>query len=216
MTTSTARRRGRPPRAAAAAEDARTRILEAARELFVQRGYEGVSMRAVAERAGCATGTLYTAFPSKRALLRRVWEAAFEDLDAALTAAIAGAAGPLDRLRALLVAQVEFWRAHPDPFRAIFLIEDQVSAPDDRYFVDSSPAAGRILALTLEAITAAQASGELAAGDPGEMLEVFFAGVHGAASLLITVPEFPWSDPDALASRMVETLLRGAAAQVQA
>lgn len=206
------RRRGRPPRAAAAAEDARARILAAARELFVQRGYEGVSMRAVAERAGCATGALYTAFPSKRALLRRIWEDSFEELEEVLAGAVGGSAGPLERLRALLVSQVQFWRANPDPFRAIFLIEDQVSAPDDSYFVDSSPAAGRIMALTLEAIAAAQASGELAAGDPAAWLEVFFAGVHGAASLLITVPEFPWSDREALAGRMVETLLRGAAA----
>lgn len=212
MTAASSRRRGRPPRPAAAAEDARARILAAARELFVQRGYEGVSMRAVAERAGCATGALYTAFPSKRALLRRIWEEAFEELHANLTGSLADTEGPLERLRGLLTAQVAFWRANPDPFRAIFLIEDQVSAPDDSYFVDSSPAARRILEMMLEAIAQAQASGDLAMGDPAELLEVFFAGVHGAASLLITVPEFPWTDRDALAGRMVETLLRGAAA----
>lgn len=212
MTTAATRRRGRPPRPAAAAEDARSRIAEAARALFVQRGYEGVSMRAVAEQAGCAIGALYTAFPSKRVLLRHIWEGAFEALDAALAGAVAAAATPRERLRALLVGQVDFWRTNPDHFRAIFLIEDRVSAPDEAYFVDSSPAAQRVMALTLATIAAAQASGDLRAGDPAELLEVFFAGVHGAASLLITVPEFPWTDREALAGRMVETLLRGAAA----
>lgn len=211
MTETPPRRRGRPPRAAAAAEDARTRAVAAARDLFAQRGYEGVSMRAVAERAGCAPAALYTAFPNKRALLRHIWEAAFEDLHRAIVAALADSGTPRERLRALLIAQVRFWQANPDHFRAIFLIEDRVSAPGEAYFVDSSPAAQGVMALTLATIAAAQAAGELEPAEPAEQLEVFFAGVHGAASLLITVPEFPWTDRAALPDRMVDTLLRGMA-----
>jgi AcrR family transcriptional regulator len=47
----------------------RKKILDAARDLFEQRGFEGTTMRAVASEAEVATGTIFTHFPDKGALL---------------------------------------------------------------------------------------------------------------------------------------------------
>ena len=47
----------------------RTRMLQAAEELAVQGGWDGVQMREVAQRAEVALGTLYRYFPSKEHLL---------------------------------------------------------------------------------------------------------------------------------------------------
>ena len=44
-------------------------ILEAALEVFRERGYEGTTIPAIADRAGIAQGTLYNYFPSKEKLL---------------------------------------------------------------------------------------------------------------------------------------------------
>ncbi len=44
-------------------------ILNAAREVFVEDGHAGLSLRKVAERAGVAVGNVSYYFPSKRALL---------------------------------------------------------------------------------------------------------------------------------------------------
>ncbi|HZQ36260.1 MAG TPA: helix-turn-helix domain-containing protein [Dehalococcoidia bacterium] len=46
----------------------RSRIVEAALEVFAAEGYPRATMAAIAERAGVATGNLYHYFPSKRAL----------------------------------------------------------------------------------------------------------------------------------------------------
>jgi len=43
--------------------------MEAALDVFHQRGYEGTTIPAIAERAGIAQGTLYNYFPSKEKLL---------------------------------------------------------------------------------------------------------------------------------------------------
>lgn len=56
------------------AEQRRTQILEAAVAVFSEAGYEGATIRAIAERAGLAEGTLYLYFPSKRHLLFGAWE----------------------------------------------------------------------------------------------------------------------------------------------
>lgn len=62
-------RRGRPPRSHQQADDTRQRVIAAARALFVQDGYDGVSMRKIAQLAGCSPAALYTLFPGKRQLL---------------------------------------------------------------------------------------------------------------------------------------------------
>ncbi|MGH2786137.1 MAG: TetR/AcrR family transcriptional regulator [Actinomycetota bacterium] len=52
------------PRAAS-----REAILEATLEIFRERGYEGTTIPAIAERLGVSQGTLYNYFPSKEKLL---------------------------------------------------------------------------------------------------------------------------------------------------
>lgn len=49
--------------------DARVRILDAAEELFAERGYDATSTAGIAERAGVAKGLLFYYFPRKSTLL---------------------------------------------------------------------------------------------------------------------------------------------------
>ncbi|HEY3353807.1 MAG TPA: helix-turn-helix domain-containing protein [Polyangia bacterium] len=49
-------------------------VLDAALALFEERGYEPTTMRALAERAGVALGTIFTHFPDKPALLVAAFE----------------------------------------------------------------------------------------------------------------------------------------------
>jgi AcrR family transcriptional regulator len=51
-------------------EQTRTLILETAVELFLERGYEETTMRAIAERAGVALGSAYYYFRSKEQLIQ--------------------------------------------------------------------------------------------------------------------------------------------------
>ncbi|WP_457254262.1 TetR/AcrR family transcriptional regulator [Pedococcus sp. P5_B7] len=54
----------------AAAEETRARIRAAAVELFVARGWQGTTLKDVAERAGVGERTLYDSFGNKLGLLR--------------------------------------------------------------------------------------------------------------------------------------------------
>src|SRR4051812_20936424 len=49
-------------------------VLQAARELFTERGYARTSIAAIAERAGVAVDTVYAAAGRKPALLRELVE----------------------------------------------------------------------------------------------------------------------------------------------
>lgn len=56
----------------AQARETRQRILDAARRLFVARGYTGTTMETLARDAGVAVETVYAAFGSKQAVLTQL------------------------------------------------------------------------------------------------------------------------------------------------
>ncbi len=58
------------------AADTRTRLLDAAAEVYQKSGWEGTSLRGVAERAGVTTGAVYAHFEGKSDLLLAVCERA--------------------------------------------------------------------------------------------------------------------------------------------
>ncbi|CUR48149.1 Transcriptional regulator, TetR family [Alloalcanivorax xenomutans] len=61
-------------------------ILEAAAQLFGERGYTGTTTNKVAERAGVSIGSLYQYFPNKEALLLALSERHMEESGATLNA----------------------------------------------------------------------------------------------------------------------------------
>jgi TetR/AcrR family transcriptional regulator, cholesterol catabolism regulator len=69
MTSARTRPAGRDEQGSSAQRDRRKRILDATLALASKGGYEAVQMRAVADRADVALGTLYRYFPSKIHLL---------------------------------------------------------------------------------------------------------------------------------------------------
>jgi TetR/AcrR family transcriptional regulator, cholesterol catabolism regulator len=68
----------------AAQRDRRKRILDATYDLAKEGGFDAVQMRAVAEQADVALGTLYRYFPSKIHLLVSALDRQFEDAQAKL------------------------------------------------------------------------------------------------------------------------------------
>jgi AcrR family transcriptional regulator len=77
------RRPGRPP--AAKSDDTRKRILQAARQVFSERGYDGATFQAIAVRADLTRPAINHYFSSKRALFREV---ARQTNEAVITASI--------------------------------------------------------------------------------------------------------------------------------
>ena len=79
----------------------RRRIADAARRLFATKGYSATSLAAVADEAGVAPRTVYTAFGSKREILSAICESWLEDARARERAEeVLGLSDPVERLRA--------------------------------------------------------------------------------------------------------------------
>jgi AcrR family transcriptional regulator len=87
------------------ARQTRREIIAAAHRLLVEQGYKAATIGAVAQEAGVALQTIYTAVGNKRALLRAVIESAVAGDDAPRTVLerfrdeVHGEADPRERLR---------------------------------------------------------------------------------------------------------------------
>lgn len=74
-------------------------ILDAARAVFAEYGYENAAMSAIAERAGIVEGTIYKYFGNKRDLLNQVLARWYEGMLADQAEQLAGISGTRNRLR---------------------------------------------------------------------------------------------------------------------
>jgi AcrR family transcriptional regulator len=157
-------------------DDIKSRIVAAARGLYLDRGPEAVTMRAVAERVGVTATALYRHFADKETLLREVAGEGSRLLGSHLFRALE-APTPLARLRSTADAYLDFALAQPQAYRALF-----DAPPDD----DASPVAlqqGAVRRFLRDRVREAMDAGDLAEGDPDGTALTLWALVHGLATL---------------------------------
>lgn len=80
----------------------RTAVLEAALDLFVERGFHGAPTSLIAQRAGVGVGTIYRYFPSKEELIHCVYSEVHLRFHKRLSERLEDGAPLKDRLTALL------------------------------------------------------------------------------------------------------------------
>ncbi|MFE2431095.1 TetR/AcrR family transcriptional regulator [Streptomyces sp. NPDC059373] len=99
--------------------DLRVACLRAARELLEQDGGAGLSLRAVARRAGVSPTAPYRHFASRETLVSAVAAEGYRELAGCLAEAHPAPRTP-DDLATVAVAYVQFALAHPALFRVMF------------------------------------------------------------------------------------------------
>src|SRR5712671_6156576 len=88
--------------------DFRAELCRVATERFARFGYEGVTMRQLAEALGCSPKTPYRYFKDKADILATVRAQAFAKFADALEAATATADEPIERARRVGDAYLQF------------------------------------------------------------------------------------------------------------
>lgn len=180
------------------------KIVEAAIALVAAEGLAALSMARLAAAVDYTPGALYRYVDSKDALLSQVVARILDDLRAALVKAVPAGAAPIARVVALVQAYGRFARREPHRFGvlATALAEPRVllAAP-----AHSTPAAAAVMAALTpmaDALGAAVAAHQLAAGDVVERTLCLFAMLHG----LVQLPKLARHAPDAID---VDRLMRG-------
>jgi AcrR family transcriptional regulator len=87
----------------------RVRILDAALQLFRDRGFEATTMREIAETAGVATGAAYYYFDSKDAIVLAFYDQAQKDMAARLEDVLAGSKDLAGRIRGIVQVKLDYF-----------------------------------------------------------------------------------------------------------
>ena len=101
-------------------------IITAARELAETEGWEGVTMRRLAERVEYSQPVLYSHFPGKGGIIDAVAVEGFAELRLILRNARQAAGSPEAALRELAEAYVGFALEHPALYDAMFTLNTEL------------------------------------------------------------------------------------------
>jgi len=191
-------------------EEVRSKILDAARELFAAEGYEKVTMRRIAEAIEYSPTTIYLHFEDKDDLVRALCNADFGRLLDAIEHAPMPV-DPIEAIRQLGRAYVAFALEHPNQYRFMFM------APVGREEEHEKGSPGELsFAHLLSAVQRAVAAGRFRPIDPVTAAQVLWMNVHGVAAALITLPPSCWphspAAPD-LVDQVIDNALRGLAVE---
>jgi AcrR family transcriptional regulator len=164
-------------------EDVRQTILRAAGEHFLEHGYEGFSMRRVAERIGYSATTIYRYYEDKDDLLIAVVHEGFVEFARRLVTAAESATNPRARLEALGRAYIKFGLEAPIYYQMMFMQRADL-------FFEKRQTRPMIASFEVlrQTVIEAMDAGQLKRGDVDVCSHVIWSVVHGITSLALANP----------------------------
>lgn len=155
----------------AADPDKRSAILDAALELFVERGFHGTAVPLIAERAKVGAGTIYRYFANKEALvneLYREWKSAISTF---VLRDFPAKATPREQFAHAWKQMCTFVDAHPRVYAFLELHHHAAYLDDESRAVEK-----RVVDFAGSVIMAGQAKGLVRPGEPVMLMSL----LHGA------------------------------------
>ncbi len=155
-------------------------IVEATRALLAERSYTGLSMRAVAARAGVSAAAIYKHFRNKRALVDHVVNTTLQDFHVELLrVASRHPPGSFDRVVALGEAYIRLALDKPEHFKVLFT----PLKPRPTKLSDLPGEGG--FRLLRQSMAEAMDAGRIRRGDPDLATFFLWSRVHGIVMLLM-------------------------------
>lgn len=194
---------------AAGGQAALGKLLETARELFLSRGVEAVTVRSIAQRAGCSIGLLYHYVDSKEDLLARLLADTFTRLLGRLRSQAKSHPAPLEKLSAVLTAYVRFGLEHPHDYALLFAADPGEGHEHLRRVFHTLGI--ECYGVIRDCCAECMRTGALRDGirDAEAAAQVLWAGAHGLVHLLGAAEGFPFRPRNALLRCHVDTLVAG-------
>jgi AcrR family transcriptional regulator len=182
----------------------RAETLAAARELIREEGYQGLTIRKLAQRMECSPMALYSYFADKQALLTALALEGFEKVAKRFDSTVGR--DPLKAVRKILLDYIAYAEENPMEYRILFLSVETLGELEltREDLQERNPAFGALFKCVERCIKAG-----VLQGDAFAVSTVLWTGAHGAASLLITAQKFPFGSHRLYAEEVVATILSG-------
>ena len=187
----------------------RQEILDAAREILVREGHEGLSMRKVAERIDYSPTAIYLHFRDRDDLVFCVCEQLTGGLVKELQRVADRNRDPLVALEKGLRRYVEFGLKHPEHYLAAFGIPPGHDPEKDARHQEPGTMAMQAFGFLPRLVGECVKQKRIPKVDVHNASCALWAGVHGITSLLIVMPGFQWGDRDKVVEQLVSMLVDG-------
>lgn len=172
----------------------REQILDAARELFAERGYEAVTMREIGKRIEYSATALYNHFEDKEALVQELCRQDFRDFAQRFLEAVVGSKSVVESACRAGFVYLGFAEKFPQHYRLMFMTPLPESPPAEGEREDARVNAYVFLrGLVEQLIAGGHLRPELT--DVDLVAQSVWSILHGAAALdLIIDKQAPWID----------------------
>lgn len=190
----------------------RSKILDAARTLFIERGIEAVSMREIAKQIDYSATSLYLYFADKEALLQALCDTDFLALASSMQT-IMQIPDLVARIRALAAGYAQFALTHPNHYRLMFMTPRAPCNLETTQIEQGNPeqdAYAQLKVVVEAAFSANLFKPELQ--DAELIAQTLWAGIHGVCALQIALGHETWVHWAAIEARlnlMQNTLFAG-------
>jgi AcrR family transcriptional regulator len=185
----------------------RGEILEAATRIFNSEGYDGATIRRIAEEVGLSSTALYMHFRDKDEILVEICESAMEALLGLASEIAARPVAAEERARAMIAAYVQFGLTEPSTYRLVFCSQGRHMSPQSQALVERL--GDRCFGYLVGAAAEIAAHGRLRSASPEAAAQVMWAAGHGLTSLLITQPDRSWAPTGELTRTLLDGIFEG-------
>jgi AcrR family transcriptional regulator len=185
----------------------RAEILRAAERIFIAAGYEGATIRKIADEVGVSSTALYMHFQDKDQILLEICDRVINELLAINLRISTRPGDPVGRVRDMLAAYMHFAIENPNAYRLMFC---EASMGDSARRRDATVQLGERCYEKFSGVVGEIAvQGRLRTGDVPAVTQTLWAACHGLISLRIAKPDFEWSPLDTSIDVMLDGLLFG-------
>ena len=190
----------------------RAELLAAAQKIFTSVGYEGATIRKIAEEVGVSSTALYMYFQDKSQIMLEICVHALEELYHKLEAISVEDRAPVLKVRAILEVMLRFGFEQPTAYQLLYCV-----APKDvneRRNEVIAPLSRSCFERVLQAVETAVGAGQMRQDvPPRAMTEALIAACHGLVSIRLANPIAPWSEPEVQVRVLLDGLFDGFAAK---
>ncbi len=149
-------------------------ILNAARDLFIRKGFHNTTLEEIAHHAEFGKGTIYNYFGSKEELFYGIIEQLGAETFELIKSALATPGGAREKLTAYAKAIIAQARSHTDLFRLIFQEMHRAESPEYKEKLKQLDVRRKeSLELALQPIREDIQAGKIRAIDPVKMIALF-------------------------------------------
>ncbi len=160
-------------------EDKRALILDAAREIFLEKGYSQTSLRNIADHIDYSPGTIYLYFKDKDEIFAALHEEGFRQMLVSMQP-LNFVSDPFERLKALGRVYLEFAKNNSDYYDLMFVIRSPLKnvTEHEKWVVGH-----QTMEYLKSVIRDCQQVGYFKDKDVDYISFIIWSGVHGMASL---------------------------------